>query len=152
MYPDDTKTIDDAALRLARETLKRERPEELPIFEAIGPDILAQARKHKTKASIDDPMGFGVENAMDFLTPVVALICARAATFLYDVAYSTAKDALKARILAWLDGGTSPELSAEDEARLREVLLKELKKRYSGVDSSDVADKVIVSLRSPKPR
>ena len=143
-------------MALARRTLERERPAELPLFDAVAPDLVGRIGATRLRSGDPAPLEFGADQAMALMTPVVLALGVKAVEFLIDVAKSAAASVLKERIQAWLGRATSASpvalaLPGETVERLRSVLAAELAERFPGVETEGAVEAVLASLAANDP-
>ncbi|WP_436496293.1 hypothetical protein [Actinokineospora sp. HUAS TT18] len=113
---------------LARELVETLAPEELPTFDAVAEPYLTDPRRAERRLrDHDDPMGFGLGDALAMMTPVIALVSGSVVTALSD----TLSDSLRSQGAKLLRKVTkkkelppAAEWSAEQLAEVREIALK----------------------------
>jgi hypothetical protein len=83
-----------SARELAHELVEALAPEELPSFALVAEPYLTDPRRaEKQLRDHDDPMGFGLGDALAMATPVIALVSGSVVTALSDSVAASVRDA-----------------------------------------------------------
>ncbi|MGH3864124.1 hypothetical protein [Actinokineospora sp.] len=83
-----------SARELAHELVETLAPEELPSFALVAEPYLTDPRRaEKQLRDHDDPMGFGLGDALAMATPVIALVSGSVVTALSDSVAASVRDA-----------------------------------------------------------
>ncbi len=145
--------MDDPALWLARRAVEHERPDELPLFDTLAFRLKDDVAAARLKPSEEHPLGFGVSDAVEFLSPIAVAAGVGAVAFLYEIAkdatLSAATMVLRDRIKSWLDEPTrepAPQLPPELLQHLHTTLTAELEARYPGLEHKAVVDRVVAAM------
>jgi hypothetical protein len=150
---------DDLVAALARATVARAAPEELPLFRATSeayfrdPDSVTAPAKGR-----DEVLGFGVDAAVMLLSPIALQVAKDVLGFLHEQLRERAREQGEGaidRLLARLvradepeDGGGQPvELTDEELARIRAVALEKARAlKLSDERATLLADSLVGSL------
>ncbi|SDH83093.1 hypothetical protein SAMN05192558_105254 [Actinokineospora alba] len=83
-----------SARELAHDLVETLAPEELPSFALVAEPYLTDPRRaEKQLRDHDDPMGFGLGDALAMATPVIALVSGSVVTALSDSVAASVRDA-----------------------------------------------------------
>lgn len=114
---------------LSRELVERLAPAELPTFDVVAEPYLTDPRRAERRLrDHDDPMGFGLGDALAMVTPVVALVSGSVVAAVSDALADSVR-ATGAKVLRRVTGKKpkelpEPDLSAEKLAEIRELAFK----------------------------
>jgi len=148
--------LDSAALALARSTVERAAPEEMPIFAAASEAYLEGG--DSGRGGSDDVLGFGVEAAVILLTPIAIEVAKDVLGYLKEQVTELASkkgregvDALIARLGGGgkepKDGDDEPELSKEELELVRTRAIQKAKQlKLSDDRATLLADSLVGSL------
>jgi hypothetical protein len=149
---------DDLVAALARATVERAAPEELPLFRATSeayfrdPSSVGQAQPR------DDVLGFGVDAAVVLVSPIALQVAKDVLGFLHEQLRERAREHGEGaidRLLARLvkkdepEAGDEPpvELSDEELSRVREVAFEKARAlKLSDERATLLADSLVGSL------
>jgi hypothetical protein len=148
---------DELVAALARATVEKAAPEELPLFRATSEAYLADPKSLEQSGGKDEMLGFGVDAAVMLLTPVALTVAKDVIGFLGEQLRQRARehgegaiDRLVARLVK-SDGETepAPELDLTDE-QLEQVRALAIEKgralKLSEERASLLADSLVGSL------
>jgi len=119
--------LDAAAVALARSTVERAAPEEIPIFPAASEAYLEGGKAHDPGGQ--DMLGFGIETAVILLTPIAITVARDVLGYLRDQVTQLASDKGKQGVdslIARLTGEKGHE-GEEDPEPLTEEQLEEVR-------------------------
>ncbi|MEU7835122.1 MULTISPECIES: hypothetical protein [unclassified Nonomuraea] len=151
----------DLLQEIARETVRRAAPEELPLFPMVATVYFDRGgRLPAGRAGRDEMLGFGLESAVILLTPVVlpvvSAILDQLAQDVARVVTDRGKDGLRRAMRALLRRTAEaendalppvPELTPEQLARVRMTALEKARQMDLPEDKAELlADAVIGSL------
>lgn len=148
---------DDLVAALARATVERAAPEELPLFRATSEAYLRDPASLGSGKSRDEMLGFGVEAAAMLVTPVALQVARDVLGFLHEQLRERAREHGEGaidRLLARLVGKDEPEegaepveLSDEELDRVRAVALEKARAlKLSDEKATLLADSLVGSL------
>jgi hypothetical protein len=141
---------DQAALTIARRTLERERPAELPYFDLQAEPTLRELPTTRLRRGDDAYLGIGGGGeTISLLTPVVVALGVKAFDVLWAAAWEDVSKELITRFRVWLAArrtDTPLKLPGELEIRLRNALTTELTTRFPGVRADGIVDQVMATL------
>lgn len=148
---------DDLVAALARATVERAAPEELPLFRATSEAYLRDPASLGSGKSRDEMLGFGVEAAAMLVTPVALQVARDVLGFLHEQLRERAREHGEGaidRLLARLVGKDEPEegaepveLSDEELERVRAVALEKARAlKLSDERATLLADSLVGSL------
>ncbi len=118
----------DLVVAIARCTLERTAPQELPLLELTASEYFEDPRAVLQPGGRDEPLGFGLD--VSVVTPQVLALAAAAAQFLLSTASSAAGEALGPRIqslvrrLLRAEPEPAPAIDPELADRLHAVTLE----------------------------
>lgn len=148
---------DDLVAALARATVERAAPEELPLFRATSEAYLRDPASLESGKSRDELLGFGVEAAAMLVTPVALQVARDVLGFLHEQLRERAREHGEGaidRLLARLVGKDEPaegaepvELSDDELERVRAVALEKARAlKLSDERATLLADSLVGSL------
>jgi hypothetical protein len=148
---------DDLVAALARATVERAAPEELPLFRATSEAYLRDPASLEGGKSRDEMLGFGVEAAAMLVTPVALQVARDVLGFLHEQLRARAREEGEGaidRLLARLVGKDEPEqeaepveLSDEELDRVRAVAFEKARAlKLSDEKATLLADSLVGSL------
>lgn len=148
---------DDLVAALARATVERAAPEELPLFRATSEAYLRDPASLEGGKSRDEMLGFGVEAAAMLVTPVALQVARDVLGFLHEQLRERAREHGEGaidRLLARLVGKEEPaegaepvELSDDELDRVRAVALEKARAlKLSDEKATLLADSLVGSL------
>lgn len=148
---------DDLVAALARATVERAAPEELPLFRATSEAYLRDPASLEVGKSRDELLGFGVEAAAMLVTPVALQVARDVLGFLHEQLRERAREHGEGaidRLLARLVGKSEPkegaepvELSDEELERVRAVALEKARAlKLTDEKATLLADSLVGSL------
>lgn len=112
-------TPDDLVAALARATVERAAPEELPLFAPMSEAYLADPKALEPGKGRDEMLGFGVDAAVLLVTPVALQVARDVLGFLHEQLRERAREHGEGavdRIVARLVGKQDAAAEAETEA------------------------------------
>ena len=123
-------TPDDLVAALARATVERAAPEELPLFAPMSEAYLADPKALEPGKSRDEMLGFGVEAAAMLVTPVALQVARDVLGFLHEQLRERAREQGEGaidRIIARLVGKKDEEAAADPVAELTDAQLEQVR-------------------------
>lgn len=127
---------DQLAAEISRDLVSLLAPEELPIFKATSKEYFTHPQKVlKGQQGKDDMLGFGLGDAVPFMTPVVLAIMTEVVNFVWERVKEVAKQETESAIANTIkrmfkkgeanpDSETQPfQLSQEHIQRLHQLIL-----------------------------
>jgi hypothetical protein len=152
-------TPDDLVAALARATVERAAPEELPLFGPISEAYLADPSSLDGGKKRDEMLGFGVDAAMLLVTPVALQVARDVLGFLHEQLRERARehgegaiDRIIARLVgkkdaAAADADSVPELTDAQLEQVRELAVKKARAlKLSDERAALLADSLVGSL------
>jgi len=141
---------------LARATVEKAAPEELPLFNATSEAYFTDPKALERSGGKDEMLGFGVDAAVVLLTPIALTIAKDVIGFLGEQLRARAReqgegaiDKLIARFVKSDDGAAEPELDLTDE-QLEQVRALAIEKgralKLSDARATLLADSLVGSL------
>jgi hypothetical protein len=154
-----TATEDAFVAGLARATVERAAPAELPLFGPTSEAFFEDPAALERKGGGDRMLGFGVDAAMVLLTPVALSVAKEVFGFVAAQVRARLQDEGEVAVQGTLDrifGGDEtdapdepkpPELSDEQLERVRELALEKAKQLKLAPDKAELlADSLVGSL------
>jgi hypothetical protein len=123
-------TPDDLVAALARATVERAAPEELPLFGPISEAYLADPSALEGSKKRDEMLGFGVDAAVVLVTPVALQVARDVLGFLHEQLRERAREHGEGaidRIIARLVGKKDEEPAAEPVPELTDAQLEQVR-------------------------
>ena len=123
-------TPDDLVAVLARATVERAAPEELPLFAPMSEAYLADPKALEPGKGRDEMLGFGVEAAAVLVTPVALQVARDVLGFLHEQLRERAREHGEGaidRIIARLVGKKDETAAAEPAAELTDAQLEQVR-------------------------
>ena len=123
-------TPDDLVAELARATVERAAPEELPLFAPMSEAYLADPTALEPGKGRDEMLGFGVEAAAMLVTPVALQVARDVLGFLHEQLRERAREQGEGaidRIIARLVGKKDETAAAEPAAELTDAQLEQVR-------------------------
>ena len=123
-------TPDDLVAELARATVERAAPEELPLFAPMSEAYLADPKALEPGKGRDEMLGFGVEAAAMLVTPVALQVARDVLGFLHEQLRERAREQGEGaidRIIARLVGKKDESAAAEPAAELTDAQLQQVR-------------------------
>jgi hypothetical protein len=121
-------TPDDLVAALARATVARAAPEELPLFAPMSEAYLADPKALETGKGRDEMLGFGVDAAVVLVTPVALQVARDVLGFLHEQLRERARehgegaiDRLIARLVGKKDDPAAETVPELTDAQLEQV-------------------------------
>ncbi len=151
-------TPDDLVAALARATVERAAPEELPLFAPMSDAYLADPKALDGGKSRDEMLGFGVEAAAMLITPVALQVARDVLGFLHEQLRERAReqgegaiDRIIARLVGKKDAADAaepvPELTDAQLEQVRALALEKAKTlKLSDTKATLLADSLVGSL------
>lgn len=151
-------TPDDLVAELARATVARAAPEELPLFAPMSEAYLADPKSLDPGKSRDDMLGFGVEAAAMLVTPIALQVARDVLGFLREQLRERAReqgegaiDRIVARLVGKKDDATAgepvPELTDEQLEQVRALAFEKARSlKLSDSRAELLADSLVGSL------
>ena len=153
-------TPDDLVAALARATVERAAPEELPLFGPISEAYLADPSALDGGKKRDEMLGFGVDAAMLLVTPVALQVARDVLGFLHEQLRERARehgegaiDRIIARLVGKKDESAAaaaepvPELTDAQLEQVRELAVKKARAlKLSDERAALLADSLVGSL------
>jgi hypothetical protein len=150
-------TPDDLVAALARATVERAAPEELPLFGPMSEAYLADPSSLQDGKKRDEMLGFGVDAAVVLVTPVALQVARDVLGFLHEQLRERAREAGEGaidRIIVRLVGKKDdasdepvPELTDEQLEQVRALALEKAKTlKLSDSKATLLADSLVGSL------
>ena len=151
-------TPDDLVAALARATVERAAPEELPLFAPMSEAYLADPKALEPGKGRDEMLGFGVDAAVLLVTPVALQVARDVLGFLHEQLRERAReqgegaiDRLLARIVRRKDEPAAAEAVPElTDAQLEQVRALAFEKarllKLSDTRAELLADSLVGSL------
>jgi hypothetical protein len=121
---------DDLVAALARATVERAAPEELPLFGPISEAYRADPRALEDGKRRDEMLGFGVDAAVVLVTPVALQVARDVLGFLHEQLRERAREHGEGaidRIVARLVGKKDRDEAAEPAAELTDAQLEQVR-------------------------
>jgi hypothetical protein len=151
-------TPDDLVAALARATVERAAPEELPLFAPMSEAYLADPKALDGGKGRDEMLGFGVEAAAVLITPVALQVARDVLGFLHEQLRERAReqgegaiDRIIARLVGKKDAADAaepvPELTDAQLEQVRALALEKAKTlKLSDTKATLLADSLVGSL------
>jgi hypothetical protein len=151
-------TPDDLVAALARATVERAAPEELPLFGPMSEAYLADPSALDGGKKRDEMLGFGVDAAVVLVTPVALQVARDVLGFLHEQLRERAREQGESaidRIIARLVGGKDdapadepvPELTDAQLEQVRALALEKARTlKLSDTKAALLADSLVGSL------
>jgi hypothetical protein len=150
-------TPDDLVAELARATIERAAPEELPLFEPMSKAYLADPKALEAGKGRDEMLGFGVEAAAMLVTPIALQVARDVIGFLHEQLRERAReqgegaiDRIIARLVGKKDAAAAepaPELTDEQLEQVRALALEKARTlKLSDAKATLLADSLVGSL------
>lgn len=150
-------TPDDLVAALARATVERAAPEELPLFGPMSEAYLADPSALEAGKPRDEMLGFGVEAAAMLVTPVALQVARDVLGFLHDQLRERAREHGEGaidRIIARLvgkkdadDAAAPADLTDEQLEQVRALALEKARTlKLSEAKATLLADSLVGSL------
>jgi hypothetical protein len=151
-------TPDDLVAALARATVERAAPEELPLFGPMSEAYLADPSALEDGKRRDEMLGFGVDAAVVLLTPVALQVARDVLGFLHEQLRERARehgegaiDRIIARLVGKDDGAAAAEpvdeLTDEQLQQVRTLALEKARTlKLSDAKATLLADSLVGSL------
>lgn len=154
-----TEVIDDAlVVDIARQLVIRAAPDELPLFAATSRAYLENPAEVSASISRDETLGFGLEAAVVFVTPVALEVAKSVIKWLASQVTTALEDEASTTIRAHIHrlfhraespAESAPRLSADQLAAVRRVALEKARELALPEPKADLlADAVVGSLAS----
>jgi hypothetical protein len=124
-------TPDDLVAALARATVERAAPEELPLFAPMSEAYLADPSALESGKKRDEMLGFGVDAAVVLITPVALQVARDVLGFLHEQLRERAREQGEGaidRIIARLVGKKDDDDAAEAVPELTDAQLEQVRK------------------------
>ena len=149
---------DDLVAALARATVERAAPEELPLFAPMSAAFLADPKALDQGKRRDEMLGFGVEAAAMLLTPIALQVARDVLGFLHEQLRERAReqgegaiDRIVARLVGKKDEAAAaepvPELTDEQLEQVRALALEKARAlKLSDSRAELLADSLVGSL------
>jgi hypothetical protein len=151
-------TPDDLVAALARATVERAAPEELPLFAPLSEAYLADPKALEPGKRRDEMLGFGVDAAVLLVTPVALQVARDVLGFLHEQLRERAReqgegaiDRIIARLVGKKDGPAAvedvPELTDAQLEQVRALALEKARSlKLSDAKAELLADSLVGSL------
>lgn len=123
-------TPDDLVAELARATVARAAPEELPLFAPMSEAYFADPKALDSGKTRDEMLGFGVEAAAMLVTPIALQVARDVLGFLHEQLRERAREHGEGaidRIIARIVGKKDSEETAEPVAQLTDEQLEQVR-------------------------
>jgi hypothetical protein len=120
----------DLVAELARATVERAAPEELPLFAPMSEAYLADPAALERGRPRDEMLGFGVDAAVMLVTPVALQVARDVLGFLHEQLRARAREHGESaidRIVAPLVGKKAPEDESEPVPELTDAQLEQVR-------------------------